>query len=181
MPSMIPSGMSASISGRWPESMNSFMTFLSPGLQTRPTRAARGAPLLHWIGQLADARHLDGDTVARRERTDAGRCAGRDDVPRQQRHHVRDVGDQLVDRKHQLRGRRRLPAHAVDPAFDADATARVVIDAGGDARANSRDRVVALRLRVAHPLRLELARRHVVEAREPEDVIAVSYTHLRAH
>ena len=81
------------------------------------------------IGQLADARNPDGDRVARLQRADARRRAGRDDVARQQRHDAGDVGDQLVDREHSCLVDEFWRALAVDPAFDADAGQRVVVDA----------------------------------------------------
>ena len=71
--------------------------------------------------------------------------------------------------KDQLRGRRRLTQLAVHPRFDCRAAPPSSADR--DARPDRREGVEALAARVLRFLVLQIARRHVVQAGEPEDVV----------
>src|SRR5512132_1573834 len=104
MPSMMPSGTSASISLMFPVSMKSFISvLLAPlrgRLRTRDDGEADG------IGQLADAFDFYRDTISGSDGPNPRRRAGRDDVAGQQRHHRRDERDQSGNSENQLpRGR----------------------------------------------------------------------------
>src|SRR3954465_4788445 len=150
---MIPRSHSFSMSLMWPVSMNNFIE----------TSLA-----LNRIGEFADAFDFHRDRVAGGERTDAFGGAGGDDVARLERHHEGDELDQVLDRKDQMSGARRLAPLAVDESFDA---ARVAVQAGGDARADRRKRVEALAARVLRFFLLQIARGDVVDADQAANVV----------
>src|SRR5260221_2148113 len=110
---MMPMSTSFWMSAMLPESMNSFMSVLC----------------FHGIGEFANALDLHGHRVPGRQRADALRRAGRNDVAGLERHHERDELNEEVDRKDQVPRVRRLTPIAVHPAFDA---ARVAVEPGRD-------------------------------------------------
>ena len=120
------------------------------------------------LRKFADAFDGDRDHVAVRERPDAGRRAGGNDVARLERHDEGDVLDEVLDAEDQLRGGRRWRTCAVHPRLDR---ARLAVAPNGNARPDRRERVEALAARVLRFLVLEVARGDVVEARDAEDVV----------
>src|SRR3954467_15853147 len=102
---MMPMAASVSISLMLPGSMKIFI---------------RPLFVLNRIRELADALNGDRDRIARDERADPFRRAGRDDVPRLERHHERDVFDDVLDREDELRRARSLTPLTVDPTLHVE-------------------------------------------------------------
>ena len=101
---------------------------------------------------------------------DAGRRAGRDDVPRLQREARRAPRDQLGDAEHHVGGRGVLARLAAHPRAHAERLGVGHLVGGRDPRPEGAERVAALGPR---PLRLgplAVARGDVVHHRVPEDV-----------
>src|SRR5437016_13769569 len=109
------------MSAMLPLSMKSFITVLS--LQSQSSVFS-----LHWVRELADTFYFHRHRVARRDRPDACRGAGRNDVARLEGHDERDEFDEVIDRKNQMGGAGGLAALAVHPALDRD---RIAVHPGG--------------------------------------------------
>src|SRR5258708_2306949 len=99
---MMPIATSVSMSLMLPESMNSFMTAL-PRFQSSDFRfqiSESDGLVADRVREFADGLDLDRHRIARHERPDPFGRAGRNDVSRLQRHHIRDVFDDVLDRHH---------------------------------------------------------------------------------
>src|SRR5208282_1816770 len=114
------------------------------------------------IPQRSNARNRDLHHVSRLHRTDARGRTGGDHISRHERHHLRTITDDLVQRKDEIGGGAVLFALAVDAGFYGHSLPRVGYVA--DDRPDRAECIEALATGPLPVFALQVARSHVVEA-----------------